>query len=169
MTLRNGSVLIDGYPVLLTVWTSGWPGKGRSATFTYKTAADGTADSYVYDCCAPSLHVDRHGVTNRFTYDGNKRLESALAPFDAQTSTALAFSYLGEGELAALGVAAATGPDLPAAHSFATRTFAYAVTNGLTRLAARKDAIGRTRESFTHTFDGLPASRADACGNLATN
>ncbi|MGI6389873.1 MAG: hypothetical protein ACOX7Q_06700 [Kiritimatiellia bacterium] len=42
-------------------------------------------------------------------------------------------------------------------------------TNGLTRLAARKDAIGRTRESFTHTFDGLPASRADACGNLATN
>jgi RHS repeat-associated protein len=133
------------------------------------TYPDGTADSYVYDCCAPSLHVDRHGVTNRFTYDGNKRLESALAPFDARTSTALAFSYLGEGELAALGVAAAAGPDLPAARSFATRTFAYAVTNGLTRLAARKDAIGRTRESFTHTFDGLPASRADACGNLATN
>jgi len=117
---------------------------------------DGTADRYAYNCCQPSVHIDRHGVTNRFTYDGNKRLESSLTPFDARTSTAL-------------GVAAAAGPDLPAARSFATRTFAYAVTNGLTRLASRRDAIGRTRESFTHTFDGLPASRADACGNLATN
>ncbi len=130
---------------------------------------DGTADRYAYNCCQPSVHIDRHGVTNHFTYDGNKRLESSLAPFDARTSTALAFSYLGEGELSTLGIASVTNT-LPVPQSqFATRSFLHAVTNGITRLQSRRDAIGRTRESFTHTFDGLPASRTDAVGNLTTN
>jgi hypothetical protein len=54
-----------------------------------------TTDIYQYNCCQPSIHIDRHGVTNFFTYYGNKRLTSSPLPFDAQTSTALALSCLG--------------------------------------------------------------------------
>jgi hypothetical protein len=49
------------------------------------------------------------------------------------------------------------------------RLTAFPIANDITRLSSRRDAIGRTRETFTHTFDGLPASRTDARGNVTTN
>ncbi len=170
VTMSNVQVAAFGYEGDETLPSSVTDADGNVTTFerdaldrpTLILHPDGSAEQYAYNCCQPSVHIDRHGVTNTFTYDGNKRPESAVLPFDAAASTHLAYTYLGEGELSSLGVG-------PSPQDLATRSFLYAVTNGITRLSSRKDAIGRTRETFAHTFDGLASSRVDGCGNRTTN
>ena len=104
-----------------------------------------------YTCCQSSVHVDRHGVTNHFTYDGNKRLESAVLPLSPGVYSAYTFGYLGEGELSSISVGPSPTPAFTAIPppGAATRSFLHTVTNGMTLPAARVTPSGKTRDRWT--------------------
>ncbi len=118
---------------------------------------DGTDSIFSYGCCAADSFKDRHGITSNYDYDANKRLDWAIMPMDDETDTHIEYDYLGEGELKTLGYGA-YGDDL------ATRSFEYLVTNGWTRLKARVTPEGKTPQSWTYTFTGLPETMTDGRG-----
>jgi RHS repeat-associated protein len=105
---------------------------------------------------------DRPGATARFGYDPLKRLETAVAPMSAAVETCVKYGYLGEGEIRSLGYGASFS-------NLAVRTFGYAVTNGITRLASRTTPLGKTTDAWTRTFTGLPATHTDGRGVVTSN
>ncbi len=124
--------------------------------------ADGTFATSHYGCCAADAVTDRRGVTARFGFDPDKRLETAVVPMNAAAETCVKYGYTGEGALSSLGY----GPSFT---NLATRTFGFMVTNGASRLASRTTPRGKTTDAWTHTFTGLPATHTDGRGVLTTN
>jgi len=122
---------------------------------------DGTGETLAYGCCAADAFTDRYGTTSNYGYNGNKRMDWAVVPMDAETDTHLAFGYLGEGELESLGYG-------PSDDELATRTFGYLHEDGETRLQSRNTPEGKTPKKWTYHFSGLPETMTDGRGVVTT-